>query len=467
MAKLTGRTAGVTLSINDIIHAVDVDDLTDGPLGTSKKWSVQQLKDLITSYVDQFTELNDTPANFTSASLKSVRVNVGETALEFYTPVFGSTTYTGLTDTPANYTSDNSKFLRVNSGATAVEHVAASAIGLSTFNNDAGFLTSIPTHTGEVTGGTGLVVDKTAITNKTTVTAASGDFVLISDTSDTGNLKKANVADFLLAGVSGLNDLTDVTITSAAQGDVLFRNATGWVNLVPGTNGQVLTSGGAAANVTWETAGGGGIYGGSGSLITNTTINQGSNTLVFNSNGLSSEAGMKVFTDNGTSGTVYGLDARAIGSGGSSNTAILSEAYAGGGATNARAGDFTIVNGSTATQNMALKVTNLNTSGTFNFGGHFTSTSTGTAITVPSGGGRVAIGLNFASAELHVNGQVQVDGGLNVVSTTDAIVLPRMTATQASALSVLNGQIIYVTDTNGTFTSAGFWGYEESSWVKL
>jgi len=52
-------------------------------------------------------------------------------------------------------------------------------------------ITPNATHTGEVTGATGLTVDKTAITNKTEVTAEATDYVLISDTSDSGNLKKA------------------------------------------------------------------------------------------------------------------------------------------------------------------------------------------------------------------------------------------------------------------------------------
>lgn len=52
------------------------------------------------------------------------------------------------------------------------------------------------THTGEVTGSGALTVDKTAITGKTAVTAVGTDYVLISDTSDSGNLKKALVSDF-------------------------------------------------------------------------------------------------------------------------------------------------------------------------------------------------------------------------------------------------------------------------------
>ena len=51
------------------------------------------------------------------------------------------------------------------------------------------------THTGEVTGATSLALDKTAITNKTGVTPDVADYIIISDTSDSGNLKKALISD--------------------------------------------------------------------------------------------------------------------------------------------------------------------------------------------------------------------------------------------------------------------------------
>ena len=56
------------------------------------------------------------------------------------------------------------------------------------------------THTGDVTGSTALTVDKTAITGKTTATAVGADYVLISDTSDSGNLKKALASDLTGSG---------------------------------------------------------------------------------------------------------------------------------------------------------------------------------------------------------------------------------------------------------------------------
>lgn len=54
---------------------------------------------------------------------------------------------------------------------------------------------------------------------------------------------------------------------------------------------------------------------------------------------------------------------------------------------------------------------------------------------------------------------------LNVVGGT--FMVPRYTASAASILSMLDGTLIYLTDTNMTFTSEGFWGVENGAWVKL
>lgn len=56
---------------------------------------------------------------------------------------------------------------------------------------------------------------------------------------------------------------------------------------------------------------------------------------------------------------------------------------------------------------------------------------------------------------------------LDIQSTTKGVLMPRMTSTQASAITGVDGLMVYVTDTNGTFTSVGFWGYENGAWVKL
>lgn len=54
---------------------------------------------------------------------------------------------------------------------------------------------------------------------------------------------------------------------------------------------------------------------------------------------------------------------------------------------------------------------------------------------------------------------------LDLTSTTKGLAIPTMTATQASAISTPKKSLmIYVTDTNGTFTSAGWWGYNGTIW---
>ena len=58
-----------------------------------------------------------------------------------------------------------------------------------------------------------------------------------------------------------------------------------------------------------------------------------------------------------------------------------------------------------------------------------------------------------------------VSAKLDVSSTTQGFAPPEMTATQASAISTTSRKlIIYVTDTNGTFTSAGLWMWTGTTW---
>lgn len=61
-----------------------------------------------------------------------------------------------------------------------------------------------------------------------------------------------------------------------------------------------------------------------------------------------------------------------------------------------------------------------------------------------------------------------VSAKLEVSSTTSGFLPPRMTATQASAIATpAQGLMLFVTDTNGTFTSVGWWGYNGATWEKL
>lgn len=110
------------------------------------------------------------------------------------------------------------------------------------------------THTGDVTGATTLTIDKTAITGKTLVTAVGTDYVLISDTSDTGNLKKALVSDFG-GGVSD-GDKGDITVSSSGTVWSIDAATIGLTEL--SATGTPSSSNYLRGDNTWATIAGGG-----------------------------------------------------------------------------------------------------------------------------------------------------------------------------------------------------------------
>lgn len=61
------------------------------------------------------------------------------------------------------------------------------------------------------------------------------------------------------------NPTINLDLIGATQGDILYRDASDWAALAPGTAGQILQSGGAAANPSWVTE--------FGRLISITTLN--------------------------------------------------------------------------------------------------------------------------------------------------------------------------------------------------
>jgi hypothetical protein len=68
-----------------------------------------------------------------------------------------------------------------------------------------------------------------------------------------------NPTDGTLAPIEfGLSAFIDDAIGNT-QGSLLYRNATGWVELAPGTSGQFLQTQGASENPEWATVSGGGL----------------------------------------------------------------------------------------------------------------------------------------------------------------------------------------------------------------
>lgn len=85
------------------------------------------------------------------------------------------------------------------------------------------------------------------------------------EVTQSGATKAATVAEIL--GAQSLDGLSDVTVTGAVQGAILYRAAAGWVHLPAGAAGEVLTTAGAGANPTWAA-----VAGGSGGTVTSVAL---------------------------------------------------------------------------------------------------------------------------------------------------------------------------------------------------
>jgi hypothetical protein len=109
----------------------------------------------------------------------------------------------------------------------------------------------------EITLGSGLTM------TGTTLSASGGSGTVTT----TGSPASGNLAKF-----SGSTSITNTTVSafldsefSSTQGSVLYRGASAWSALAPGTSGYVLATGGASANPSWAapatvvTSGGGAI----------------------------------------------------------------------------------------------------------------------------------------------------------------------------------------------------------------
>lgn len=86
------------------------------------------------------------------------------------------------------------------------------------------------------------------------ITTAAGDaMVVVALTAS--NVAVTHYQRAAGAGVQSLSAQFDSQFSST-QGAILYRDASAWVALAPGTAGQALTTGGAAANVSWTSISG-------------------------------------------------------------------------------------------------------------------------------------------------------------------------------------------------------------------
>ena len=155
---------------------------------------------------------------------KSITSPAGDEGLNF---TIGADVFDKVTDDTDDITEGLAKFVAAGDVTKLGFITVTQAVDLDTMESDIAInnaKVTNATHTGEVTGATSLTIDKTAITGKALVTAVAGDHVLITDGTDSDNLKKVDVVDFLGGGGGGSN-LYEAVVDASGGGDYLLPSA--------------------------------------------------------------------------------------------------------------------------------------------------------------------------------------------------------------------------------------------------
>lgn len=272
--------------------------------------------------------------------------------------------------------------------------------------------------------------------------------------------------------VFGLNAGINFDLSGGAG---IYNTYYGWNAGVTTTTGWFNTAYGAGA-LRYATIGGGNVAMGY-SALTNlidggNNIAVGSSALISNISGSGNVAigRFAAFSSLSNNNVAIGFNALESNVNGSSNVAI---------------GLFSLKS-STGTSSVAIGANTgyLNTSGNNN-----TLIGAAAGYSSVSGTDNLFIGYNAGyfesgSNKLFIDNQSRgsenggrsnsmIYGEFNSTITSQKLSLNAVTklysftATEASAISAEDGQIIYVNSTNGTFTQIGFWGRENGAWIKL
>jgi hypothetical protein len=209
----------VTIGVDyTAIPASDFVDLNDTPasyagqamLGLRVNAGETGLEFVSLSTGATFLAQTDTPVSYVGAALQNVRVNAGETGLEFVAA--GGSDFISLTDTPANYVGSANFILRVNGTPDAIEFQNESTIDHDVLTNYVA--DEHVAHAGvTLTAGDGLSGGGTIAASRTfdvdiasegAVAVAGADELLFADVSNSDAIQKCTAQEIAnLAGSAG------------------------------------------------------------------------------------------------------------------------------------------------------------------------------------------------------------------------------------------------------------------------
>lgn len=110
------------------------------------------------------------------------------------------------------------------------------------------------------------LVKNTTGTGELSIAVAGTDYVA-PGLANTSGLTVSTTARLLGRSSIGAGAIEEIPVSTAldlvgsTQGSILYRGASAWTALTPGTNGQVLRSNGPAANPSWTSASSGDVVG--------------------------------------------------------------------------------------------------------------------------------------------------------------------------------------------------------------
>jgi hypothetical protein len=255
----TNQSTALALSGNN-----STQEVTTAASGTGVKLPTASATSVVTIINRGANSITVYPA--TSGVINGQSANLGYTLPSNSSAVFigkdGTSWYTENAFTGGDVnTTDGSAVLSIGAGKVTLAMQANLAANSIIGNNTGSAATPIALTAAQVKTLLSLNnVENTALstwagsTNLTTFANNAVSYAEMQDVSATQTIIGRNTA--------GAGDPEEVTASqvldwfSATQGAILYRGASGWAALAPGTSGQLLQSGGAAANPSWTTASG-------------------------------------------------------------------------------------------------------------------------------------------------------------------------------------------------------------------